>query len=332
LEAATQVEGFWHNQDNAKELLQKVSLLRNKLDQFHNIQEGLQEIETGFELLNIDYDSGVVEELTGICDKLGTLLNRIELQEKMSGEFDNLNAFLEINAGGGGTDAQDWANMLLRMYLRWAEHSGYEAEIVDIQPAEVAGIKSATVLISGPFVYGRLRSEIGVHRLVRISPFNANGKRQTSFASVSASPEVPNVEEVEIEEKDLRIDTYRSSGAGGQHVNKTDSAVRITHIPTGIAVACQADRSQHKNKERAMSLLKVKLFEVEQRKKEAAMMEARGTQSKIDFGSQIRSYVLHPYKIAKDTRTGYETSDVDAVLDGEVDGFMDCYLLHDKQT
>jgi len=288
----------------------------------------LVDLNTGIELLSLDFDSSLSDELFALAKKLNDSMNRIEFQQKMSGEFDHLSAFLEINAGGGGTDAQDWASMLLRMYLRWAEHSGFDAEIVDMQMAEVAGIKSASVFISGPYVYGRVRSERGVHRLVRISPFNANGKRQTSFASVTVSPDVPDGGDVVIDEKDLRVDTYRSSGAGGQHVNKTDSAVRITHIPSGIAVACQTDRSQHKNKDRAMSMLRVKLFELEQEKRRAAMVEIKGAQSKIDFGSQIRSYVLHPYKMVKDARSGFETSAVDAVLDGGIDGLIEAFLLN----
>lgn len=328
LDASTQVEGFWDHQDSAKELLKEIAEGRGRLALVDEIQNGLIEIDTGIELLSLEFDSALSEELFGLVKKLDSALAKVEFQQKMSGEFDHLSAFLEINAGGGGTDAQDWASMLLRMYLRWAEHSGFTAEIVDMQVAEVAGIKSASVFISGSYVYGRLRSEIGVHRLVRISPFNANGKRQTSFASVSVTPDVPEDSDVVLDEKDLRIDTFRSSGAGGQHINKTDSAVRITHLPTGIAVACQTDRSQHKNKDRAMSMLRAKLFELEQEKRNAAMAEIKGAQNKIDFGSQIRSYVLHPYKMAKDARTGFETSAVDSVLDGELDGLIEAYLVN----
>jgi peptide chain release factor 2 len=251
----------------------------------------------------------------------------------MSGDFDRLNAFLEINGGGGGTDAQDWALMLLRMYLRWSELHGFKVEEIDYQPGEVAGIKSATIQISGEYAYGWLRSERGVHRLVRISPFNANGKRQTSFASISLLPEIDDTIEITIDDKDLRVDTYRSSGAGGQHVNKTDSAVRITHLPTGIAVACQNERSQHRNRERAMNILKAKLYELELEQQQAKLSNVQGEKRKIDFGSQIRSYVLHPYKMVKDLRTGYETSGVDAVLDGrELDNFLEAYLMGEYNT
>ena len=312
--------------------MKEIADIRGRLSLIDEIRNGLVDLETGIELLLSDFDASLLDELVGLGAKLDAALAGIEFQQKMSGEFDHLGAFLEINAGGGGTDAQDWAAMLLRMYLRWSEHSGFTAEIVDMQVAEVAGIKSASIFISGSYVYGRLRSEIGVHRLVRISPFNANGKRQTSFASVSVTPDVPEDGDLVIDDKDLRIDTYRSSGAGGQHINKTDSAVRITHIPTGIAVACQTDRSQHKNKDRAMGMLRAKLFELEQEKRNAAIAEIKGSQSKIDFGSQIRSYVLHPYKMVKDARTAFETSTVDSVLDGDLNGFMEAYLLSSATT
>ena len=256
-------------------------------------------------------------------------LEKLEFQQKMSGEHDVRNAFLEINAGGGGTDAQDWAEMLYRMYIRWAEASSFEIEEVDYQPGEGAGIKSAILSVKGRFAYGWLRSERGVHRLVRISPFNANGKRQTSFASVAATPELEEGAAVKIAPEELRVDTYRSSGAGGQHVNKTDSAVRLTHLPTGLVVACQSERSQHKNKDRAMSILLGKLVELEQKKRKAELDEVKGDLQKIDFGSQIRSYVLHPYKMVKDLRTNWETSSVEKVLDGELRGVMESYLLSD---
>jgi peptide chain release factor 2 len=288
----------------------------------------LDDAEVGIAFLVEEFDEKLLEELKNSLKKAERVLHLLEFQQKMSGEFDELGAFLEINAGGGGTDAQDWASMLLRMYLRWSEKNNFNAEVIDLQAAEVAGIKSAMLHITGPFVYGALRSEKGVHRLVRISPFNANDKRQTSFASVSLTPDVKDSEVLVIDEKELRIDTYRSSGAGGQHVNKTDSAVRITHLPSGIVVACQNERSQHKNKDKAMSMLKAKLYELERERREQAMVEVRGPQKKIDFGSQIRSYVLHPYKLVKDSRTAFETANVDAVLDGELSGFIESFLLH----
>jgi peptide chain release factor 2 len=245
----------------------------------------------------------------------------------MKGEFDELFAILEINAGAGGTEAQDWAEMLLRMYLRWAERKAFAVEELDYLAGDGAGIKSATIYIKGPYAYGHLRSEQGVHRLVRISPFDSNARRHTSFASVAITPDIDDTVEVEIEDKDLRVDTYRSSGAGGQHVNKTDSAVRITHMPSGIVVACQSERSQHKNRSAAMKVLKAKLYEREQEKARDKLESVKGQRDKIDFGSQIRSYVMQPYQMVKDLRTNYETSSVDSVLDGHIDAFIESFLL-----
>ena len=250
----------------------------------------------------------------------------------MNGEFDSSNAILEINAGSGGTEAQDWAQMLYRMYMRWAEKRKFGVEELDWQPGEAAGIKGATLLVSGDFVYGHMRSEQGVHRLVRISPFDSNARRHTSFASVCVTPDIEEDIEVAIDEKDLRVDTYRSGGAGGQHINKTDSAVRLTHIPTGIVVCCQNDRSQHKNKAGAMKVLKAKLYELQLRQQAEKIDQIKGERKQIDFGSQIRSYVLQPYRMVKDLRTDYETSSVDAVLDGDIDGFIESYLLSDENT
>lgn len=254
-------------------------------------------------------------------------LSQMEFMRKMGGKFDAVGAILEINSGSGGTEAQDWAEMLLRMYLRWAERKGFKAEQLDYQPGEAAGIKSATTLLSGAYVYGHLRSEQGVHRLVRISPFDSNARRHTSFASVAVTPDIEEEIEIEIDDGDLKIDTYRSSGAGGQHVNKTDSAVRITHLPTGIVVACQNERSQHKNRAQAMKVLKAKVYELECRKQEEAMAVIKGERKQIDFGSQIRSYVMQPYQLVKDLRSNYETSQVEDVLDGELDPLIEAYLL-----
>ena len=245
----------------------------------------------------------------------------------MAGQFDRQNAIVEINGGAGGTEAQDWAEMLMRMYLRWVERRGFKVEELDYQPGEVAGIKGVSLYIQGDFAYGYLRSEQGVHRLVRISPFDSNSRRHTSFASVSVTPDIEEDLEIEIDEKDLRVDTYRASGAGGQHVNKTDSAVRLTHIPSGVVVACQSERSQHRNKDRAMKILKAKLYELEKQAQNERIQEVKGERKKIDFGSQIRSYVMQPYQLVKDLRTSYETSSVDAVLDGDIDDFIEAYLL-----
>lgn len=252
--------------------------------------------------------------------------DRFELETLLSGEHDRSNAILEINSGAGGTESCDWVQMLLRMYLRWAQEGGYTAEVVDETPGEVAGLKSVVVEISGRNAYGYLKAERGVHRLVRISPFDANKRRQTSFAAVDVIPEVESTDEVNINPDDLRIDTYRSSGAGGQHVNKTDSAVRITHIPTGIVVSCQNERSQHKNKAMAMKVLQARLLEREIREQEKQMSALRGDQQSIEWGSQIRSYVFQPYTLVKDHRTGHETGDVVRTMDGAIDPFLQAYL------
>ena len=254
-------------------------------------------------------------------------MGEFELQAMLSGENDKANAILSIHPGAGGTESQDWAEILLRMYLRWAERRGYKAEINDYQPGEVAGVKSVTVTLSGDYAYGYLRAENGVHRLVRISPFDANKRRHTSFASVFVFPELEDDIKVDIREDDLRIDTYRSSGAGGQHVNKTDSAVRITHIPTNIVVQCQNDRSQHKNKSSAMKILRSRLYELEHEKQKEKMEEILGEKKEIGWGHQIRSYVLHPYRLVKDLRTKVEVGNADAVLDGEIDSFIEAFLL-----
>lgn len=268
-------------------------------------------------------------ESDSLARSLEESIGKQEFLCKMSGLHDRSDAIVEINGGAGGTEAQDWAEMLLRMYLRWAEKKGFAVEELDYRPGEEAGIKNATILVQGEFAHGYLRAEQGVHRLVRISPFDSNARRHTSFASVSVTPDIEEEIEIEIDDKDLRVDTYRSSGAGGQHVNKTDSAVRLTHMPSGIVVACQNERSQHKNKDRAMKILKAKLYELEQQKQLERMDELKGERKKIDFGSQIRSYVLHPYRMVKDLRTEYETSDADGVLDGDLDPFIESYLLSD---
>jgi len=266
-----------------------------------------------------------VAELTAAENKASEL----ELERMLIGQHDPADAILEINPGAGGTESQDWAEMLLRMYTRWAESQGFSSELANYQPGDEAGIKSATLIIRGENAFGYLRSERGVHRLVRISPFDSNARRHTSFASVAVIPEIDDSVEVEIKDDELRVDTYRSSGAGGQHVNKTDSAVRITHVPTGIVVACQSGRSQHKNKDACFKMLKARLYELEVDKKRAELEGLHGERKKIDFGSQIRSYVLQPYQMAKDLRTSFETSNVDGVLDGNLKGFIDSYLTSD---
>ena len=287
-------------------------------------------MEAFFELAREDNDEGVVVELKQELAVLEAEISRIEIEMLLSGENDRLNAIMEIHPGAGGTESQDWAEMLLRMYLRWAERKGFRVQTLDTQEGEEAGLKSVTLLINGEFAYGYLSCESGVHRLVRISPFDAGARRHTSFASVFVSPEVDGHFEVEIEEKDLKVDTYRSSGAGGQHVNVTDSAVRITHLPSGIVVQCQNERSQHRNREMAMKVLRSRLYELEMEKRRAEADAIENTKKDIAWGSQIRSYVLHPYRMVKDHRTKYEVGDADRVLDGDIDEFINQYLVRRK--
>ena len=271
-------------------------------------------------------DQAIVTEAEQAILTLHKAVEKKQLESLLSGEADHADAFLEVNSGAGGTEAQDWGQMLLRMYMRWGERRGYKVSLLEQSDGEEAGIKSATIRISGERAYGWIKTESGVHRLVRISPFDSNARRHTSFASIGVSPVVDDSFDIEILEKDLRVDTYRSSGAGGQHVNTTDSAVRITHIPTGIVVACQSERSQHQNRAHAMEMLKARIYEAELQKREEAAAAAHGAKTDIGWGHQIRSYVLHPYQMVKDTRTGVETSDTQGVLDGKIDEFLEASL------
>ena len=307
---------LWDDPDAARALLQKKSALERELNEFVAMDDEYKNIT---ELYAIAPDDADV--IDGI-EKLATRVQHAKYITLFNNPADGNDAFLFIQAGAGGTEAQDWAQMLTRMYTRWAERHNFAVEVVEEHEGDTAGIKSITMRIVGERAYGWLRNEIGVHRLVRISPFNANGKRQTSFASVDVWPDIDDSIQIEINDKDLRIDTYRSSGAGGQHVNKTDSAVRITHIPTGIVVTCQNERSQFQNKDMAMKMLRSRLYELELKKRAAAEDAAKAAQKKIEWGSQIRNYVLYPYQLVKDVRTGFETTDSDAVLDGDLDGFM----------
>jgi len=301
---------------------------RKRLDTILKTEEELgrrvSEIETYFELAG--EGESVEAELKRELDVLGAQVDKLESETLLSGDTDMLNAIVTIHPGAGGTESQDWADMLLRMYLRWAERQGFSTVVNDYQPGEEAGVKSVTFTVSGEFAFGLLTSEIGVHRLVRISPFDQAKRRHTSFASVFVSPEIDETIEVDIKAEDLRIDTYRSGGKGGQHVNTTDSAVRLTHIPTGIVVACQNERSQHKNKERAMKMLRSKIYEHEMEKKRAVTKKIEDSKLDIDFGSQIRSYVLAPYRMVKDHRTKVEIGDVDRILDGDLQPFISGYL------
>jgi len=312
--------GFWDDQESAQKIVQQRSRIERALARQKGFETGVSDAEVLLEFAADDADSA--RELEQLILKLDVDVSLAETESLLSGETDANNAICSIQAGAGGTDAQDFAQMLLRMYLRWAEKKGFKAEVLDEQSGGEAGIKSATFRIEGDYAYGLLAAEAGVHRLVRISPFNSGGSRETSFASMFVSPEIDENIEVNIEDKDLRIDTYRSSGAGGQHVNVTDSAVRITHIPTNIVVTCQNQRSQIQNRAVAMQVLRSKLYELELEKRRQGAAELEATKMDISFGSQIRNYVLHPYRLVKDTRTKHETSDVDAVLDGEIDGFI----------
>jgi peptide chain release factor 2 len=307
--------------------MKEKSSLLEVVDNWERVEEEFEEAKILLDLAREESDEQTLKEVEYKSKKLEDELGKWEVKRLLGGEHDKANAIVSINAGAGGTEAQDWTEMLLRMYLRWAEKEGCKGEIVDYQPGEEAGIKSTTFTITGDYAYGYLRGEIGIHRLVRISPFDANKRRHTSFASVFVYPEVEEDVEVDIKDADLRIDTYRASGAGGQHVNKTDSAVRITHLPTGIVVQCQNERSQHKNKATAMKILRARLYEKLIEEKDEEMRKLHQEKKEIAWGSQIRSYVMQPYRMVKDHRTGVEVGDVDRVLDGDLESFINAYLL-----
>lgn len=320
-------DGFWDNQSRAQEVMQTVTGLKERIGDFEELFETMEDLEVLIDLGEAEEeDTSLAEEGQTALADLSKKVADMELQVMLSGPYDNSNAIVSMHAGAGGTEAQDWVEMLLRMYTRWAENRRFKVNILDMLPGDEAGVKSATFSVSGRNAFGYLRSEKGVHRLVRISPFDAAGRRHTSFASVDVLPEVQDDVDVEINSDDLKIDTYRSGGAGGQHVNKTDSAVRITHLPTGIVVQCQNERSQLSNRNTAMKLLKAKLIDLEMQKKEAELAEMRGDNKEIAWGSQIRSYVFHPYSLVKDHRTGVEMGNVDAVMDGDIDQFITAYL------
>jgi peptide chain release factor 2 len=331
LEAMSAQSDLWNDANRAKQVLKERSDAQTKVAEYKRLFSLCADADATIDLARESGDAELQSEAINAVKIAETEIGKVEFLCKMNGEFDRSHAIVEVIAGSGGTEAQDWAEMLLRMYMRWAERKGFALETLDYQAGEAAGIKRATLLVEGEFAYGYMRSEQGVHRLVRISPFDSNARRHTSFASVAVTPDIEEEIEIEIEDKDLRVDTYRSSGAGGQHVNKTDSAIRLTHIPTGIVVACQNERSQHKNRSMAMKILKAKLYDVKKREQDSQLQEIQGERKQIDFGSQIRSYVLQPYKLIKDLRTDYETSDVDSVLDGALDPFIEAYLLQGAQ-
>lgn len=317
---------FWDNKDKAQEILAGLSICKNIVEPFCKISTEVEDFAALAELVAESEDESMLPEAASEWEKLEKKLDKIELLSFLSGRFDGNNAYFSIHAGAGGTESCDWASMLLRMYRRWFERRGYKFETVDIQQGDEAGIKSVTMIVSGEFAYGYLKAEIGVHRLVRISPFDSNSRRHTSFASVDVFPELTDDIEIDIDESDLRVDTFRASGAGGQHVNTTDSAIRITHEPTGVVVACQAERSQHKNKATAMKMLKARLFELEEEKRRKEADDIRGEKTEMGWGNQIRSYVLHPYQMVKDLRTNVETGNTAAVLDGDIDQFAEAWL------
>lgn len=319
---------FWEGGETTQRILKERNSLLEGLLSWQEKKKEIEEMEVLLQLIEEQNDEKEAQELLKKIEQSEEAINEMEFRQMLKAENDERNAIVSINAGAGGTEAQDWAEMLLRMYLRWAEKRGYQTEIVDILPGEEAGIKNVTFTVSGKYAYGYLKAEVGIHRLVRISPFDAGARRHTSFASVFVIPEVPDEINIEIDEKDLRVDTFRSSGAGGQHVNKTDSAVRITHLPTGIVVQCQNERSQHKNKAMALKILKARLYEKERKEKEEKLRELHNSKKEIAWGSQIRSYILHPYKMVKDHRTNKVIYQVDRVLDGEIDEFMKAYLLN----
>lgn len=326
LDKTMEEPSFWEDAELSTKLVKEAKNLKDTVAEFNKLQNQYEEIELMLEMGYEENDPAIVPEIQKMLDEFTNELDALRLRTLLNGEYDSNNAIMRLNAGAGGTESCDWCSMLYRMYCRWAESKGYSVEVLDYLDGEEAGIKSVTLQINGENVFGYLKSERGVHRLVRISPFNSNGKRQTSFVSCDVMPDIEEDLDVEINPDDLRIDTYRSSGAGGQHINKTSSAVRITHIPTGIVVQCQNERSQFQNKDRAMQMLKAKLYMLKQQENAEKISDIRGDIKEIAWGSQIRSYVLQPYTLIKDHRTGYESGNVNSVLDGGLDGFISAYL------
>jgi peptide chain release factor 2 len=327
LEQETTRPDLWNDREQAQKLLQAKSRLEREVTLFDGLENSLEEAEVLLQLGSEEDDPATLAEVGEKLETAARDFERVEMRRLLGGEHDASNAIVSVNAGAGGTDACDWAEMLLRMYTRWGEAQGYRVDVMDSQAGDEAGLRSATFTVSGDYAFGYLKTEEGVHRLVRISPFDSQARRHTAFASLSVLPELDDAIEVEIEEKDLRVDTYRAGGAGGQHVNKTDSAVRLTHLPTGIVVQCQNERSQHKNRASAMKVMRARLYEHERRKRDEELAAARGDQKKIDFGSQIRSYTLHPQQRVKDHRTDVEAGNVAGVLEGDLDRFIRATLM-----
>lgn len=317
---------FWDHPQEAQAILKERTVIQRVLERWQALEEEIEEAETCKQLGEEASDEEMLGEAAELLENLKRNLESFEFEITLSGPADHKNAFLVAHAGAGGTEAMDWAEMLFRMYSRWAEQKGHTVELYDLQPGEEAGMKSATILVKGPYAYGYLKAEVGIHRLVRISPFDAGGRRHTSFAAVFVYPEAEEEEEIEIKDDEMRVETFRAGGAGGQHVNKTDSAVRITHLPSGIVVQCQNERSQHKNRQRALKILRSRLAEMRKAEEAKKQTEIYRDQKDIAWGSQIRSYVMQPYRLVKDHRTQCETGNVDAVLDGNLDNFMQAYL------
>lgn len=326
LEKESAAPDFWDDMENSQKVMQKIGSLKAKVTGYESLKSDYEDALVMIELADEEGDLSLLDDCTASVKDIETRVEDMTLSILLSGEFDGKNALLTFHAGAGGTEAQDWAEMLFRMYNRWGERHGYKVSTLDYLDGDVAGIKSATILVEGENAYGYLKGEMGIHRLVRVSPFDSSGRRHTSFASVEVMPEIDDDVNVEIREEDIKMDVYRASGAGGQKVNKTSSAVRLTHIPTGIVVSCQIERSQHQNREVAMRMLKSKLVEIKERENLERIEDIKGDQKEIAWGSQIRSYVFMPYTLAKDHRTGFEMGNITAVMDGDIDGFINAYL------
>ncbi len=326
LEAQSSEAGFWDDMENSQKVLQKTKQLKDKVERYETLKTGWEDALVLIDLANEENDESMLPEVKKTVEDIVSDLDKMTLETLLSGPYDKNNAIITLHAGAGGTEAQDWCEMLLRMYQMYAQKNGYSVSTLDLLPGDDAGVKSATISISGLNAYGYLKSEKGVHRLVRISPFDAAGRRHTSFASIEVMPEIDDDVEINIRTEDLKVDTYRASGAGGQHVNKTDSAIRITHIPTGVVVSCQTQRSQHQNRDYAMKMLKSKLAEIAEQQQKEKIEDIKGVQKEIAWGSQIRSYVFHPYNLVKDHRTNFEMGNIGAVMDGDLNGFINAYL------
>ena len=326
LEAKAAAPGFWDDMENSQKILQKTGKLKNTVETYDKLCSTYDDLLVLIEMGDEEEDLSLVEEIESTIETVESDLASLRLSTLLTGEYDKNNAILNFHAGTGGTEAMDWVSMLVRMYTRWTERHGFKVKMLDFLDGDEAGLKSASLLIEGENAYGYLKSESGIHRLVRVSPFDASGRRHTSFASLEVMPEITDDADIEVREEDVKMDVFRSSGAGGQHINKTSSAVRLTHIPTGIVVACQNERSQFQNREQAMRMLKSKLLEIKEREHLEKIEDIKGVQKEITWGSQIRSYVFMPYTMAKDHRTGFESGNINAVMDGDLDGFINAYL------